>query len=1065
MEGRRMMPQRLNDRLRKQARRVGVSLASLCHLAWGQVLARSSGCERVVFGTVLFGRMEGSEGADQAVGLFINTLPLRLDMDSRATATAVRETHARLAELLMHEHSSLALAQRCSGVETSSPLFSAILNYRHNVVSAVVTDDVRKSHPLAEIDWKIGKRYSNYPLALSIEDFGQGLELTALVVQPLSAERVCGYMQQALESLVVALETAPDLPVRELEILPAEERVLQLETWNATAVPYREEACIHELFEEQVRKAPEAVAVVYEDESLSYGELNERANRLAHYLIDMGIKPDDRVAICVERSLAMVVGVLAILKAGGAYVPLDPVYPVERLRYMLEDSQPVALLTQSELEGLVRGSGVRRVINLTEEEAWRDQPASNPDRSGVGVTAKHLAYVIYTSGSTGMPKGVMVEHGGVCNLAVTQMRAFAVASDSQVLQYASFSFDACVSEIFVTLCHGASLHVVGGGGRLVGEELVERLNRNRISHVTLPPSIVATLGEPSKLDSLRTLIVAGEALSEALARQGAQGRRLINAYGPTEATVCASLHECQPENPGNPPIGRPIANARIYILDEQRKPVPLGAVGEIYIGGAGVARGYLNRPELTGERFVPDGYSGVEGGRMYKTGDLGRYQRDGNIEFLGRNDFQVKIRGFRIELGEIEARLAEHAGVGEVAVVVREDEPGEKRLVAYYTRQGGEEGAGEVSAQGLREHVAVKLPEYMVPAAFVRVEGLPLTANGKLDRKALPAPEGEAYAQRGYEEPQGETEETLARLWQELLGVERVGRHDHFFELGGHSLLVVQLMERLRRLNLHMEVRALFATPVLYQLAAALSQHHEVPIPPNVIRADSAEITPEMLPLIDLTQEEIDSIIERVPGGMANIQDIYALSPLQDGILFHHLVASEGDPYLMSGMATFPDRALLQRFLSAVQEVVDRHDILRTAFIWEGLSKPVQVVLRRARLSVREVELDAEQGPIAEQLAQRFDPRRHRMDLRQAPLLDYAIAYDRNQDRWVVMHRLHHLIGDHFTLDALRGEVRVFLVGGGQSLVPSPAFRNLVAQMQVGPVARGAGAVFPGDVG
>ncbi|QPB24387.1 condensation domain-containing protein [Rhizobium sp. 007] len=443
----------------------------------------------------------------------------------------------------------------------------------------------------------------------------------------------------------------------------------------------------------------------------------------------------------------------------------------------------------------------------------------------------------------------------------------------------------------------------------------------------------------------------------------------------------------------------------------------------------------------------------MDGDRLYRTGDLGRYLPDGNLEFLGRNDDQVKIRGFRIEPGEIAARLCEHARVREAAVVARQDRAGDKHLVAYVVcgpEAGSDDDDGSGLAVALRAHLGGRLPDYMVPAAFVRLEALPLTANGKLDRKGLPAPADDAYARRSYEAPQGEIETALAGIWAELLGVERVGRHDHFFELGGHSLLAVQLMERLRRLSLGVEVRTLFARPVLADLAASLGSHHEVAVPANLITEESTAITPQMLPLIDLTQEEIDRIVATVPGGVGNIQDIYGLSPLQDGILFHHLLASRGDPYLLVSQMAFADRGLLSAILAAVQQVVDRHDILRTAFVWEGLSSPAQVVWRKAPLQVSEVELDDCDGSGADELRRRFDPRRQRIDLGRAPLLRFVIAREPGSGRWLLLELQHHLIGDHTTLEVMHAEVRAVLDGRAHELAAPQPFRNLVAQARLG---------------
>ncbi|HTI81515.1 MAG TPA: amino acid adenylation domain-containing protein, partial [Acetobacteraceae bacterium] len=622
-EAYRMLPPALHARLAEQARRLGVSLASLCHLAWGQVVARSSGREQVVFGTVLLGRLQGSAGADRAMGLFINTLPLRLDLDGTAVEASVRTTHARLAELLTHEHASLALAQRCSAIAASAPLFSTLLNYRHNKAPAVPgsgTDDV-----LSGMEWLGGEERTNYPLTLSVEDFGEALGLTVQVAEPISADRICGYMQRSLEQLAEALEHAPDTPVRELDILPAEERTYLLEDLNRTEEAYPTEQCVHELFEAQVQKAPEAVALVCENERLSYGELNARANRLAHLLIELGVKPDQPVAICLERSLMMMVGILAILKAGGAYLPLDPAYPSERLRQVVNDAAPRLLLCDV-VGRAALGPEVLTEVTVIDLEtatpAWAERPASNPDRHTLGLTSGHLAYVIYTSGSTGTPKGVMVQHRGLVNLLSAQVGLFGASSNSRVVQFASIAFDASAWELLMAFGSGAALHLPAEEIRQARNKLSDYLRSEAITHATLPPALLQTSKDPERL-AAQVLILAGELPKPELIRSLAPAS-MVNAYGPTEATVCATIWTCPADFNGSVvPIGRPIANTRVYLLDGHGAPVPFGAVGELYIGGAGVARGYLNRPELTAERFIASPF--VEGDRLYRTGDLARY--------------------------------------------------------------------------------------------------------------------------------------------------------------------------------------------------------------------------------------------------------------------------------------------------------------------------------------------------------------------------------------------------------------------------------------------------------
>ncbi|WP_445497013.1 amino acid adenylation domain-containing protein [Photorhabdus sp. SF281] len=1029
----------LNNRLRNQARRLGVSVAVLCHLAWAQVLSRTSGQKQVVFGTVLFGRMQAGEGADNGMGLFINTLPLRLDMDETPVRESVQTAHTRLAGLLVHEHASLALAQRCSGVASGTPLFNALLNYRHN------TQPVTPDEIISGIEFLGAQERTNYPFVLSVEDGGSDLGLTAQVVQPFDPERICGYMQQALESLVIALEQAPEAPVQTLEILPETERTLLLKTWNATETTYPDQLCIHQLFEQQAENAPDATALVYENQSFSYAELNTRANRLAHQLIALGVAPDQRVAICVASSPARIVGLLAILKAGGAYVPLDPAYPGERLVHILTDAEPAILLADDTGRSALNEQMLAQQVVL-DPNSLPDQPDNNPQV--FALTSRHLAYVIYTSGSTGTPKGVMVEHCGLVNLIRDKIAQFAIHSHSRMLQFASFGFDASVWEIMMTLGSGASLAIPDDAVRQDPRRLWHYLEEQSVTHACLTPALLRDGADLPAMTIKPTLILGGEAPSVALL-QTLNGRATVfNAYGPTEITVCASAWRCPSDyRDGFIPIGRPTANTCIYLLDACGQPVPLGAVGELYIGGVGVARGYLNRPELTGERFLADPFSDAANARMYRTGDLVRYLPDGNLVFVGRNDQQIKIRGFRIEPGEIEVRLTEHSAVREALALALGDGQ-DKRLVAYVVAE-----ADDGLVNHLREHLSASLPDYMVPAAFVRLDAFPLTPNGKLDRRALPAPGEEAFARQIYVAPQGDTETALAAIWHDLLGVEQISRYDSFFALGGHSLLAVRMVERLRNLGLTLAVRDLFQSPVLSELAQTLKLNQGEGVPANVITPATMALTPEMLPLIDLTQPEIDHIVEQIPGGISNIQDIYALSPLQDGILFHHLLANEGDPYLLAGQMAFADRPLLDRYLAAVQQVINRHDILRTAFIWEGLSVPAQVVCRQVRLSVTELTLDPADGPVSDQLAQHFDPRRHRIDLGQAPLLRFVVAPEAD-GRWIVLQLMHHLIGDHTALDVMSNEVQAYLDGqldGQESNLPAPApFRNLVAQARLG---------------
>ncbi|KAF9343358.1 hypothetical protein BGX26_005861, partial [Mortierella sp. AD094] len=614
------------------------------------------------------------------------------------------------------------------------------------------------------------------------------------------------------------------------------------------------------------------------------------------------------------------------------------------------------------------------------------------------------------------------------------------------------AFDASTFEIWAPLLNGGRVVIIDSDSFTDSRRLSEAIDRHSITAMFLTTVLfnqfVSSIG-PS-LAKLKYLLCGGEqenleSFNKLLGYGGPQ--HLIHCYGPTETTTFATTYEIAriEEHQSRLPIGRPISNTKVYVLDELHHPVPLGVVGELYIGGAGVANGYLNRPDLTEERFLPDPFSGHADARMYRTGDLVSYLPDGNLIFISRNDQQVKIRGFRIELGEIEARLLEHVAVREAAALVM-GEGDSKRLIAYVVAE-----PTEGLAHTLREHISSRLPEYMIPSAFVRLDELPLTPNGKLDRRALPEPDIDSFVNQGYEAPQGEIESTLAKIWVGLLKVERVGRNDNFFMLGGHSLLAVQMIERLRRIGMEISVRTLFDTPTLSALAQSLNMSQvTAEAPENLITHDTAKITPELLPLIDLTQDDIDLIVGQVEGGVSNIQDIYALSPLQDGILFHHTMATKGDPYLITAQLSFDSKNTLDRYIVAVQNVVDRHDILRTAIMWENLTTPAQVVLRQVALSTTELSLDSVNGSISGQMMKLTDPREHRVDLTKAPLTRFMIAQDID-DKWIVVVLFHHIIGDSSTMQVMMNEIQAFMSDQAHTLLEPQPFRNLISHIRSGP--------------
>ncbi|MGQ5797803.1 amino acid adenylation domain-containing protein [Serratia sp. IR-2025] len=1031
----------LTQALRQFSLQHGGTLFMTVLAAWSLVLARMAGQQELVIGTPEANR--GRLETESLVGFFVSTLALRIDLRDDPDLPTLLE-RVRHTVLAAQENRDLPFEQVVELVNPPrhlgyTPLFQVMLAWQDGSVRDIPLPGLQAE--LAGLEYSAAK----FDLTLDLADTGEGISGTLNFATALfdraTAERYGVYLVQALRAMTLNSPRS----VSHIDLLPLAEREHLLHGWNRTERDYPLDQTLAALFEQQVRRTPDATALVSGAESLSYAQLNARANRLAHALIARGVGPDSRVAVCAERGLNMVTALFGILKAGGAYVPLDPAYPGERLQYILQDADPVLLLADAAGRAAL---GEPATPQLALEAALPDTlSAENPERR---AQASHLAYVIYTSGSTGKPKGAMNEHRGVVNRLVWMQEAYGLTAADTVLQKTPFGFDVSVWEFFWPLMVGARLVMAKPEGHKDPDYLSRAIEQYGVTTLHFVPSMLQSFladGQAAtRCGQMVRVMCSGEALPAALVAEFYRRlpqAELHNLYGPTEAAVDVTAWHCSREaDRVSVPIGRPIANTRIYLLDDHGQPVPLGAVGELYIGGVQVARGYLNRPELTAERFLSDPFA--PGGRMYRTGDVARYLANGDIEYLGRNDQQVKIRGFRIECGEIEAVLATHPAVRE-AVVDARAVGDDKRLVAWVVPAA--DVAEETLAGALRQHVSAALPDYMVPSAWVVVAALPLSPNGKLDRRALPEPQG-TQSQAAYEAPQGEHETLLAGIWRELLNVEQVGRHDNFFELGGHSLLAVKLMAQLRRAGWGTNVQTLFSTPTLSALAQAMSAQGEVDIPENRILPGGASITPEMLPLATLSQPEIDAVVAQVPGGVANVQDIYALSPLQEGILFHHLLAERGDPYQLSAVLRFDSRARLDAWLAAMQQVIDRHDILRTAFITQGMSSPVQVVWRKAELALSERRFDPADGPIWQQLAASFDPLQQRQDLTRAPLLNFTVTQEEDGS-WCALQQWHHLIGDHSTLAFMEQEIGEILAGRGAQLGVAQPFRNAVAQARL----------------
>jgi amino acid adenylation domain-containing protein len=804
----------------------GLTLSTVLHGAWAILLSRYSGEEDVLFGSVASGRPAELAGAEAMVGMFINTLSVRTQVRSDAgVAEWLRQLQEHLIDLRGYEYSLLVNVQGWSGVPRGAPLFESLLAFENYPLDPAV---LRGEGGLAIEDVRSVERLDT-PLSLAVIP-GEQLRIRVLWdgarFDAESVLRLLGH----LEVLLRAMVAEPAATLGRLPLLTASERERVVAEWNATAADYPRDVCLHELIAEQAARTPLAPAVVCEGRVLSYAELEGKANQLAQHLRGLGVGPDVVVGLYVERSLEMVIGLLGILKAGGAYLPLDPEYPADRLAFMLETAAAPVVVTVASLADQLPPHAARLVRLDADWRQIADLPATVPE-SGVGPS--HLAYVIFTSGSTGRPKGVMNQHGGLVNRLWWMQAAHGLTGSDSVLQKTPFTFDVSVWEFLWPLMFGARLVMARPGGHREPGYLVDVICREKITTLHFVPSMLQVFlqeAEVERCTSIKRVICSGEALSGALQEEFFKrlSCELHNLYGPTEAAIDVTYWACRADDHCVAvPIGRPIWNTQIYILDAALSPVPVGIAGELYIGGVGVARGYVGRPDLTAERFIADPFSSAPGARLYRTGDLARWRADGTIEYLGRLDHQVKVRGLRIELGEIEASLKRHAGVRDAVVVVREDVPGDKRLVAYVV------GAGPtLPVEELRELLTASLPDYMVPSAFVVLAELPLSHNGKLDRKALPAPDiSAARGETSYVAPRSNVEVILADIWAKILGVEKIGIGDDFFSIGGHSLAAVRVVNAVnRKLHLNLGVASIFQYRTIERFAASIGQSEQAAV-------------------------------------------------------------------------------------------------------------------------------------------------------------------------------------------------------------------------------------------
>ena len=1037
----------LTTRLEGLAHRQGLTLFMVLLAGWSLLLSRLTGQSDLVVGTPIANRQR--KEVEGLIGLFINSLALRVPVDSEwSLARFLEKVKDITLEAYAHQNAPFERVVEAVRPERSlnyNPLFQTMLAFQNAPES-----DSRFTGISVRMEHNVGDP-AVVDLLLTLEKRGDTLAGYINFATDLFLKESVERWLRCFRSILERMPDSDWQRIGDMPVLQGEEAYTVIHTFNATRTDFPRDRRLHEVFEEQAERSPDAIALIDHNEWVTYRELNALANRLARYLISLGVRPEERIIVMMHRSLTHVAAQLAIFKSGCTYVPIDPAIPNERLQYIISDCNARVIFVQHghQREHL---SAINSIDCVSQKGVIDAFPPTNLQEAMTPVQSP--AYLMYTSGSTGEPKGVLVPHSAVVRVAINNGYA-GFGPQDRVSHCSNPVFDAVMLEIWGALLNGASILVVPEETLLDPARTAEWVERHAVTIQFLPMGLLSQYADvlAPTFRKLRYLIAGGDIADPGLVRRifrvgGPQG--FLNAYGPTESTCLSTAYLATgvDETAIRLSIGKPIANTTIYILDHHLQPVPIGVTGEIYIGGEGVALGYLNRAQLTSARFLADPFSTVPGVRMYRSGDLGRWRQDGNVDFLGRNDFQVKIRGFRIELGEIEATIGSHPDVKEAVVVARKSASGEKTLVAYVVLKPSSLLKVDSLPATLRQCLKQRLPEYMVPATFIPLEALPLTTNGKVDRRALPVPDTFRAVSDEYEAPQGDIELALANVWQFLLGREKVGRRDNFFELGGHSLLIVRMLEQLRRLGLSVEVRRVFENPTLLDLAAVLTDRAatEVKVPPNLIPADCTDITPSMLPLISLDADHIGQIARSVPGGIANIQDIYPLAPLQEGILFHHLLEERsGDAYVIPMLLSFSSHSRMLEFCKALQRTIDRHDALRTAVLWERLPEPVQIVYRKAVLPVQEIFADAGAQAL-EFLQSLMDPEKLRMDLRAAPLVRVFFVAEADSQNVHLLLQIHHLVCDGRSLDTMLAEVLRLFEGGSQTLGPAIPYRNHVAQ-------------------
>ncbi len=989
-----------SDRLNQFSKDNQITLNTLLQAAWAFLLHRYSGEDDIVFGATVSGRPPELPGVEEILGLFINTLPVRATFDdNEIIGQWLQAFQMAQAETRQYEYTPLVEIHKWSDVPNTQPLFKSLLVFENYPAGEALE---QKEATLQMTDVRSIER-TNYPLTIVGSPGTQLAFDIAYETDKFDASDI-HRMQQHLHMILMQFALKSEQTLSGILLTTEEEQSLVLDEWNQNQMDYPPHATLHNIFTQQVEHNPETIAVSFQDAKLTYKELDAQANKLANFLRIKKVDADVIVGISLERSITTVVAALAVLKAGGAYLPIDPEYPEERIQYMLEDSGINLLLSQENLTDLFKDIKAEFIALDSISAELEQQPAIPPENH---TTPDNLAYVIYTSGSTGKPKGVLLPHRGAVNLFANMKKDFLLENGKSVLQLASFSFDAATGEIFAALMSGATVQMIPKETLLSTEKFISFLKDHPVSTATIPPSLLSLLPE-DRINNFETIISIGDACTEDLAKRWYKNARFFNGYGPTEGTIGAiwgMLEHDEPFPHASVPIGKPLANVKIYILDPFLHPAPPGIPGEIYIGGPGVARGYLKRPELTAEKFIPDSFSNKSGARLYKTGDLARWLPDGRIEFIGRVDFQVKIRGFRIELGEIEAELSQQEAVKDVVVAVHGDKAGDKKVVAYLIAQNNT----EIEIDTVRSALKENLPDYMIPAAFIVMDAFPLTPNGKVNRKALPAPDQADFNENDYVAPRNQEEELLASIWADILKLDKVGVESNFFDLGGHSLLATQVISRISdAFDVEVQLKDLFESPTIASIV-------------QIINGKRKEDSGVSLPPIEKINRNQD-----LPLSFAQ-QRLWFLSQLEPNSPAYNIPSA----FILEGNLNS------QALEKSILEVVKRHESLRTTFT-DRSGKPIQVISDISNFSISHINLSGltrEEGEAELKRLAKEDALTP-FDLAVGPLFRVSLI-NLTDEQHAILFNMHHIISDGWSVSVLISEIAQLYVAFSQN-APSP---------------------------